>query len=88
MSSARTRELPDHHPFVVIENLVTDIIQQWEDPARELADDVHSYVSGFMNKLIAKHFAKYSAGGLQHHVTLVFMLFFVCALAHSLAGWW
>jgi hypothetical protein len=69
--SARTRELPGHHPFVVVENYVKTITMKWEAPALSFSDSVHDIVMEFIEKLVAEHFGKYATGGLQQHVTYV-----------------
>jgi hypothetical protein len=69
--SARTRELPGHHPFVVVQNFVKAITMKWEAPALSFSDSVHDIVMEFVEKLVAEHFGQYATGGLQQHVTYV-----------------
>lgn len=68
---ARTRELPGHFPFVVIENFVKEITDQWVAPAQDYVDEVHDIVANYVSDLIRERFGSHAAGGLQQHVAYV-----------------
>jgi hypothetical protein len=68
---ARTRELPGHYPFAVVQHLMKEIVKQWDEPAYAFSDDVHDMVTNSVTQLIETHFGKYSSGGLQQRVASV-----------------
>jgi hypothetical protein len=68
---SRTRELPGHFPFVVIENFVKEITDQWVIPAQDYVDEVHDVVANYVSDLIRERFGSHAAGGLQQHVAYV-----------------
>ena len=65
---AVTRELPGHFPFVVQQNLVHDIVQQWESPALSLCAIVRAMVNAYVNTLVIRHFGNFGRGILEDRI--------------------
>ncbi|KAI0343435.1 hypothetical protein BDW22DRAFT_1170105 [Trametopsis cervina] len=70
---AITRELPDHYPFVVANEYVKEIIDQWRVPARNLYDQTQYILVTHVKDIVARHFSKYSHGNLQLYVTTIIL---------------
>ena len=68
-NSAITRELPDHYPFVVSNEYIKAVIEEWDAPARTLFDQVQHILMTHVKQIVATHFSKFAHGNLQHHVT-------------------
>ena len=66
---ARTRELPEHIPFIVTQEYVVSIIGAWHKPAETLFRDIHNILIKYMKKLVSQHFAQYPL--LMSRVTYV-----------------
>lgn len=65
MNRAKTRELPDHYPFVVTKNLINNVTEQWEQPSHDLFEDIFLILSKFVAKVVGEHFGEHTKGGLQ-----------------------
>ena len=65
---ARTRELPDHYPFVVNKTFIDAVIRKWNAPAMELCRSVHKVASEHIQKLVKQHFGSFGQGYLEQRV--------------------
>ena len=65
---ARTRELPDHYPFVVNKTFIDAVIKKWDTPAMDLCKTVHKVASEHVQKLVKQHFGSFGQGYLEQHV--------------------
>lgn len=65
---ARTRELPDHYPFVVQQTFIDAVIKKWSSPAMDLCKAVHKVIFEHTQKLVKKHFASFGQGYLEQRV--------------------
>ncbi|EKM53567.1 uncharacterized protein PHACADRAFT_197992 [Phanerochaete carnosa HHB-10118-sp] len=70
-NQAITRELPDHHPFIVANEYITSIICKWQLPAEKLHEAVYQCLLQRVKALTQKHFGKFSQGGLHSRVTVL-----------------
>lgn len=71
---AITRELPDHYPFIVANEYIVAVIHKWHVPAENLFDAIQRSLLICVKTLVAKHFSKYSQGGLQQRVQYVLQI--------------
>ena len=65
---ARTRELPDHYPFVVNKTFVDAVIKKWNTPAMDLCKTVHKVAFEHVQKLVNQHFGSFGQGYLEQRV--------------------
>jgi hypothetical protein len=65
---ARTRELPNHYPFVVEQSYISEVTVKWRQPALDLFEAVDQILNNHVQKIIAQHFRHFGRGGLQHLV--------------------
>ncbi|KAI0740579.1 P-loop containing nucleoside triphosphate hydrolase protein [Earliella scabrosa] len=79
---ARTRELPEHIPFIVTQEYISTIITTWEQPAEVLFREVHNVLITYVKKLVVKHFAQYPL--LQSRVTAIITDFIISAADSTL----
>ncbi|KAI1783496.1 P-loop containing nucleoside triphosphate hydrolase protein [Ganoderma leucocontextum] len=77
---ARTRELPGYVPFVVNQEYIAAITQEWKGPTAKLFHKVHATLVKHVKELIAQQFAQYPL--LQSRVTTITTDF----LTHSANG--
>ena len=73
---ARTRELPDHYPFVVQQTFIDAVIKKWSSPAMDLCKAVHKVIFEHTQKLVKKHFASFGQGYLEQRVRLSLSYFY------------
>jgi len=52
----RSRELPDHCPFQLLEDFANKFVERWETPADALLDGIFHILSGQLDKIISQHF--------------------------------
>ena len=68
-SSARTRELPGHYPFVVQREFIRATVdEKWQGPAMILCRAVHKLVLNHVQKLVSNHFSFFGQGYLETRV--------------------
>ena len=68
---ARARELPDHTSFVVTRRLITESIEQWGDPSRDLLEKVYGVLVKRVNVILDDRFERFQYGGLHYHIKWV-----------------
>ncbi|KAL4066184.1 P-loop containing nucleoside triphosphate hydrolase protein [Scleroderma citrinum] len=68
---SRTRELPDHFPFVVQKAYIAEFVEQWRQPALALFDAVYSILKKDMERLIDSHFVHIGRGGAKQSVLMI-----------------
>jgi len=68
---ARTRELPDHYPFVVNKTFIDAVIRKWNTPAMDLCKTVHIVALEHVQKLVKQHFGSFGQGYLEQRVMWV-----------------
>ncbi|OCH91060.1 hypothetical protein OBBRIDRAFT_551710 [Obba rivulosa] len=69
--SAVTRELPVHHPFVVIRDFITAIVEHWKSPAELLLDFEYGRLLQYVQDIIEPHFGNYDEGGLKGKIEVI-----------------
>ncbi|KAA1470485.1 hypothetical protein DENSPDRAFT_923392 [Dentipellis sp. KUC8613] len=67
--TAVTRELPNNYPFIVIKQLILDVVDEWEEPARRLYEGTKSVLLKHAQILVEEHFAAFEHGGLKGRVS-------------------
>ena len=73
-SRSRTRELPDHYPFVVQKTYIAEFVKEWRQPALTLFDAVYQILKQDIERLVDKHFGKMGRGGAKQSVLCVHAL--------------
>ncbi|KAL0958272.1 hypothetical protein HGRIS_000424 [Hohenbuehelia grisea] len=68
---ARTRELPDNYPFVVRSNFISEVTDQWQEPARVLCDIAYQTLNDFARHIIHDHFGAFGQGHLEQRVRVI-----------------
>ncbi|KAJ2918308.1 hypothetical protein MD484_g2118, partial [Candolleomyces efflorescens] len=68
---ARTRELPGNYPFVVQETFIKDVVVQWSAPALIYLRAVQTILSGYVKKLVTKHFEHFGQGTLEQRIKTI-----------------
>jgi len=71
---ARTRELPDHYPFVVQKAYITEFVKKWRQPSLALFDAVYDILKKDVETIVDRHFARMGRGVLKQSVLYVFHL--------------
>ncbi len=56
---ARTRELPEHIPFIVTQQYIASIIDAWQQPAVTIFREVHNILIRYVKQLVSTHFMQY-----------------------------
>ncbi|KAF9807177.1 hypothetical protein IEO21_08336 [Rhodonia placenta] len=56
---AITRELPDHYPFIITQEFVRELIEDWDMPTFKLFDEIEAILSSKIKKFIHLEFAQY-----------------------------
>lgn len=54
--STRSRELPDHCPYQLLEDFANKFVTTWEAPADALLDDIFGTLRAQLDKIISQHF--------------------------------
>ncbi|KAJ7288890.1 P-loop containing nucleoside triphosphate hydrolase protein [Mycena rebaudengoi] len=70
-TSARTRELPGHFPFVVQRSFIAEFTSQWAASAQVLCRMVQQTLAEHVKQLICDRFSSFGQGGLEQRVTVV-----------------
>ncbi|KAG8734605.1 hypothetical protein FRC10_011612 [Ceratobasidium sp. 414] len=65
---ARTREFPDDYPFEVKKELISKVVNAWQQPVRTVLADAEDAFSNILTKLVDKHFGMYHHGKLEELV--------------------
>ena len=68
---ARTRELPDHYPFVVQKAYITEFVKQWQQPSFALFDAVYDILKKDVENIVNRHFTQMGRGRLKQSVLYV-----------------
>ncbi|KAI6167303.1 P-loop containing nucleoside triphosphate hydrolase protein [Pisolithus thermaeus] len=68
---SRTRELPDHTPFVVQQNYIREYVQKWTTPSTILFDAVYDVLKKDLENTIDKHFKRIGRGGVHQSVLMI-----------------
>ncbi|KAL4066185.1 P-loop containing nucleoside triphosphate hydrolase protein [Scleroderma citrinum] len=68
---ARTRELPDHYPFVVQKTYIIEFVKNWRQPALALFDAVYNILKKDVERIVDRHFARMGRGGLKQSVLMI-----------------
>ncbi|KAG6327681.1 hypothetical protein ID866_11408, partial [Astraeus odoratus] len=68
---SRTRELPDHYPFVVQKMYISEFVQNWQRPAFRLFDAVYRIMKKDIEKIVNGHFARMGRGGAKQSVLMI-----------------
>ncbi|TFY58340.1 hypothetical protein EVG20_g8188 [Dentipellis fragilis] len=67
--TAVTRELPNNYPFIVIKQLILDVVEEWEEPALCLYESTKRTLLEHAQRLVAEHFGAFEHGGLKGRVS-------------------
>ena len=54
--STRSRELPDHCPFQLLEDFASKFVARWESPAETLLEEVFHTLKAQLDDIISQHF--------------------------------
>ncbi|KIK17199.1 hypothetical protein PISMIDRAFT_15324 [Pisolithus microcarpus 441] len=65
---SRTRELPDHTPFVVQRNYISEYVEKWKAPSMILFDAVYDVLKKDLENMIDKHFKRIGRGTAHQSV--------------------
>ncbi|KIO03399.1 hypothetical protein M404DRAFT_145645 [Pisolithus tinctorius Marx 270] len=68
---SRTRELPDHTPFVVQHNYITEYVEKWRRPATIMFDAVYDVLKKDLENTVDKHFKHIGRGGAHQSVLMI-----------------
>ncbi|KAI6014082.1 hypothetical protein PISMIDRAFT_212315 [Pisolithus microcarpus 441] len=68
---SRTRELPDHTPFVVQQNYISEYVEKWKTPSMILFDAVYDVLKKDLEKMVDKHFKRIGRGTAHQSVLMV-----------------
>jgi hypothetical protein len=63
--SAITRELPHNYPYAVKKYFVARFTREWPVPATQLFEKMEREFTRELRDLVKRHFAEFSAGGLE-----------------------
>jgi hypothetical protein len=63
--SAITRELPHNYPYAVKKYFVARFTREWPMPANQLFEKMEREFTRELRDLVKRHFAEFSAGGLE-----------------------
>jgi hypothetical protein len=63
--SAITRELPYNYPYAVKKYFVARFTREWPVPANQLFAKTEREFTRELRDLVKRHFAEFSAGGLE-----------------------
>jgi hypothetical protein len=66
--SARTRELPNKFPYIVLKTYIDTFVKQWDAPTRNYFDFVKKELDIRVKELVAEHFNHYTHGRLKQDV--------------------
>jgi hypothetical protein len=66
--SARTRELPNKPPYIVLKTYIDTFVKQWDAPTRNFFDFVKKELDFRVKELVAEHFDHYTHGRLKQDV--------------------
>ncbi|KAF9078476.1 P-loop containing nucleoside triphosphate hydrolase protein [Rhodocollybia butyracea] len=69
--SARTRELPGNHPYIVQESFIREFTKQWEAPAQCLCDRVYRITLNYVMKRVEENFVGFGQGLLAQQTKLI-----------------
>ncbi|KAI6014041.1 P-loop containing nucleoside triphosphate hydrolase protein [Pisolithus microcarpus] len=69
--SSRTRELPDHTPFVVQRNYISEYVEKWKAPSMILFDAVYDVLKKDLENMIDKHFKRIGRGTAHQSVLMI-----------------
>ncbi|PFH47395.1 hypothetical protein AMATHDRAFT_6772 [Amanita thiersii Skay4041] len=69
--AARTRELPGNYPFSVQMEYIKASTKNWERPALELCQVVHTILAKYLKDLIHNHFSSFGQGFLERRVRIL-----------------
>ncbi|KAI0753564.1 P-loop containing nucleoside triphosphate hydrolase protein [Daedaleopsis nitida] len=79
---ARTRELPDHVPFIVTQEYITAVISAWQGPAEGFYREVYNVLIQYVKQLVAHHFEQYPL--LQNRVLSIVTDFIIASSDETL----
>ncbi|KAG6329012.1 hypothetical protein ID866_10077, partial [Astraeus odoratus] len=68
---SRTRELPDHYPFVVQKMYIAEFVQNWRKPTFHLFDAIYHILKTDISKVVHRHFARIGRGGAKQSVLMI-----------------
>ncbi|KAI6001196.1 P-loop containing nucleoside triphosphate hydrolase protein [Pisolithus albus] len=68
---SRTRELPDHTPFVVQQNYISEYVEKWKAPSMILFDAVYDVLKKDLENMIDKHFKRIGRGTAHQSVLMI-----------------
>ncbi|KZS95232.1 hypothetical protein SISNIDRAFT_484101 [Sistotremastrum niveocremeum HHB9708] len=68
---ARSRELPGHYPFEVINKLILSSTEQWSKPLEECFDSINAQFKATMKSLVQQTFKQFTLDGLKGRVLTI-----------------
>ncbi|KAL4066183.1 P-loop containing nucleoside triphosphate hydrolase protein [Scleroderma citrinum] len=68
---SRTRELPDHYPFVVQKMYIAEFVKKWQQPTVDLFDAVYAILKKDVERMVNSHFAQMGRGGAKQSVMMI-----------------
>lgn len=68
---SRTRELPDHTPFVVQRNYISEYVEKWKAPSMILFDAVYDVLKKDLENIVDKHFKRIGRGTAHQSVLMI-----------------
>ena len=54
--STRSRELPDHCPYQLLEDFANKFVTRWEAPAYTLLEEIFRTLRAHLDNIISQHF--------------------------------
>ena len=67
-ASARTRELPNNIPYLVIKEFIGTYVERWDNPSRQLFELTRKELMGQVKSLVELHFSQYTHGHLKQGI--------------------
>ncbi|KAH9474808.1 Interferon-induced GTP-binding protein Mx2 [Psilocybe cubensis] len=68
IKKARTRELPDHMPPIVVRTYIQNIVKQWDAPSDALVKSTYNIVSAHLKQMVRDHFHQFGQGKLEQQI--------------------
>ena len=66
--SARTRELPNNFPYLVIKEFIGTYVERWDNPSRRLFELTRKELMSHVKSLVELHFSQYTHGHLKQGI--------------------
>jgi hypothetical protein len=60
--------LPGHYPFAVQRTFISNVVKEWQAPAKILCKTVYDILSEHVKGIVIKHFSDFGQGLLEQRI--------------------